>query len=339
LLNGYYFPVLRPHSAAGTITHLSKFTLQQDPMYLEFFGMRELPFTLTPNTDFFIDLDGHHQAFDIVQRALASGEGFIKITGEVGTGKTLLCRRLLNQLTDPFVTAYIPNPFLTPDGFMLALAEELDLPVVVEKGRHHILGQINDKLVGLRQAGKRVVLLLDEAQAMPEASIESLRLMTNLETETEKLLQIVLFGQPELNDLLNRESLRQLKQRITFAYELPVLMHDEVVRYINDRLAKAGFPGLNLFSNKALDDLYQASAGIPRLINILAHKSLLVAYGREDTKISHLHVARAVADTEDAHVKRHYAHLKPGFRWQAMLVACLFASGLTLVGAWYVFRS
>jgi MSHA biogenesis protein MshM len=189
-------------------------------MYLEFFGMRELPFTLTPNTDFFLDLDGHHRALEVIQLALESGEGFIKIIGEVGTGKTLLCRRLLNTISDNFVTAYVPNPFLTPDGLLLALAEELGLDVDHEKGRHHVLGEINRKLMEIRQSGKQVVFLLDEAQAMPEESIEVLRLLTNLETESKKLLQVVLFGQPELNDLLSRDSLRQLRQRITFSYTL-----------------------------------------------------------------------------------------------------------------------
>jgi MSHA biogenesis protein MshM len=302
-------------------------------MYLEFFGMRELPFTLTPNTDFFIDLDGHHQALEVIHLALESGEGFIKITGEVGTGKTLLCRRLLNTLGDEFVSAYIPNPFLTPDGLMLALAEELDLPVTPEKGRHHILGQINAQLMSIKQSGKQVVFLLDEAQAMPEESIEALRLLTNLETESEKLLQVVLFGQHELNDLLNRASLRQLKQRITFSYVLPVLNEEEVTSYINHRLARSGFPGVNLFSTRAIQELYKASAGIPRLINILAHKALLVAYGRGDTKVTHLHVARAVADTEDVRIEKNYAHLKKssGPNWQTLVLACIAASAVTLL--------
>jgi len=307
-------------------------------MYLEFFGMRELPFTLTPNTEFFIDLDGHHQALEVIQLALASGEGFIKITGEVGTGKTLLCRRLLNTLDDAFVTAYIPNPFLTPDGLMLALAEELDLPVSPEKGRHHILGQINAKLVEIRKAGRQVVFLLDEAQAMPEESIEALRLLTNLETESEKLLQVVLFGQPELNDLLNRDSLRQLKQRITFSYVLPVLNQDEVTSYINHRLSRSGFAGVNLFSSKAIEDLFRASAGIPRVINILCHKALLVAYGRGDPKVTQLHVRRAIEDTEDVRIDQHDEHMKnkPRTNWAAMAIACVAASGLTLLGVYFL---
>ncbi|HWK52917.1 MAG TPA: AAA family ATPase [Hyphomicrobiales bacterium] len=304
-------------------------------MYLEFFGMRELPFTLTPNTDFFIDLDGHHQALEVILLALAGGEGFIKITGEVGTGKTLLCRRLLNTLGDDYVTAYIPNPFLTPDGLMLALAEELELPVSIEKGRHHILGQINAHLIKLKQAGKKVVFLLDEAQAMPEESIEALRLLTNLETESEKLLQIVLFGQPELNDLLNRDSLRQLRQRITFTYVLPVLTSEEVASYINHRVARSGFPGINLFSAQAIDAVAEASAGIPRLINILCHKALLVAYGRGETKVTLAHANRAIEDTEDARMLHHYANAgKNGHDNRTLILACLGASAFTLLAAW-----
>jgi len=250
----------------------------------------------------------------------------------VGTGKTLLCRRLLNTLSEQFVTAYIPNPFLTPDGLMLALAEELDLPVSLEKGRHHVLGQINSKLVSLKQEGKRVVFLLDEAQAMPEESIEALRLLTNLETESEKLLQIVLFGQPELNDLLNRDTLRQLKQRITFSYVLPVLTEYEVNSYINHRLSRSGFPGVNLFHPRAMHEIFKSSAGIPRLINILCHKALLVAYGRGDTRITQVHVARAVDDTEDVRLEQHYPHSRQrSYRLPVLVLACIVASGLTLL--------
>jgi MSHA biogenesis protein MshM len=305
-------------------------------MYLEFFGMRELPFTLTPNTDFFLDLDGHHRALEVIQLALESGEGFIKIIGEVGTGKTLLCRRLLNTISDNFVTAYVPNPFLTPDGLLLALAEELGLDVDHEKGRHHVLGEINRKLMEIRQSGKQVVFLLDEAQAMPEESIEVLRLLTNLETESEKLLQVVLFGQPELNDLLSRDSLRQLRQRITFSYTLPVLSPEEVSSYINHRLNKSGFPGVNLFNLKAIQELSLASAGIPRLINILCHKSLLVAYGRGDTKITNVHVQRAIMDTEDVRIKKNFQKdARPtGPGWTGVFIATILASALTFLAVY-----
>ena len=304
-------------------------------MYLDFFGMRELPFTLTPNTDFFIDLDGHHKALEVITVALEGGEGFIKITGEVGTGKTLLCRRLLNTLNERFVSAYIPNPFLTPDGLMLALAEELDLPVAREKGRHHVLNQINNRLIEIRKSGRQVVFLLDEAQAMPEDSIEALRLLTNLETESEKLLQVVLFGQPELNDMLAKDSLRQLRQRVTFTYTLPVLSEEEVHSYINHRVARSGFPGVNLFSARAISLLADASKGIPRLINILSHKSLLVAYGRGDTRILEGHVKRAIDDTEDLKASTRQRRLP---LWLTVILTAIVASAATLLTVYMLNR-
>ena len=231
-----------------------------------------------------------------------------------------------------------PIPFLTPDGLLLALAEELGLDVDQEKGRHHVLGEINKKLMAIKESGKQVVFLLDEAQAMPEESIEVLRLLTNLETETEKLLQVVLFGQPELNDVLARDSLRQLRQRITFSYTLPTLTLEEVNSYINHRLNRSGFPGVNLFNTKAIQALAEASAGIPRLINILCHKSLLVAYGRGDTKISNVHVQRAVLDTEDARIKKNFSNdtRKQGPGWLAIGITAVVASLLTFLAVYFL---
>jgi len=304
-------------------------------MYLEFFGMRELPFTLTPNTDLYIDMDGHHQALEAILLALEGGEGFIKITGEVGTGKTLLCRRLLDSLGDEMVTACIPNPFLTPDGLLLALAEELELPVTEESGSYHILRQIKDHLMTLNKAGKHVVFLLDEAQSMPEESIETLRLLNNLETESEKLLQIVLFGQPELNELLNRNSLRQLKQRITLNYTLPVLNSEEVGSYITHRLTKAGYTGVALFNGDAIQAVALASGGIPRLVNILCHKALLVAYSRCDHRIRAEHVNRAIEDTEDTRTEVQTALLSaPGYNRSTLILSCFAASVVTFLLVW-----
>ena len=179
-------------------------------MYLEHFGLNELPFSITPDTSFYFNHPGHQQATNVLLIALRSGEGFLKITGEVGTGKTLLCRRMLNMLSvdKNFVTAYIPNPYLTPSALNLVLAEELGIEVARNAGQNRILKMITEKLIELNTADKKVVVLIDEAQAMPEQTLEALRLLTNLETEKHKLLHIVLFGQPELDVILQRPSVR-----------------------------------------------------------------------------------------------------------------------------------
>lgn len=267
-------------------------------MYTEHFGLNELPFTLTPNTHFFLNMPTHHEALNLILVALASGDSFVKIVGEVGTGKTLLCRKLLNALEgDEYVTAYIPNPYLSPDEFRKSFAQEIGLDV---SGLEHfdLLNAINQRLIELAQDKRKVVLLVDEAQAIPEDTIEALRLLTNLETESSKLFQVVLFGQPELDDLLGQKSLRQLLQRITFSYELSHLDSEAVEHYIDQRVQRAGFQGMSLFKKDASKKISQASAGTPRLINILCHKALMVAYGKGDLKVDGSHVVKAIEDTQ-----------------------------------------
>lgn len=269
-------------------------------MYLKHFGLNEMPFSLTPNTQFFLNIGSHQEAMNLLLVSLDNAAGFIKIVGEVGTGKTLLCRQLLNSLDDRFVSAYIPNPHLTPAGMRIALAEELGVVVHRNEGQHRVLAKINERLVELAQQDKLVVLLIDEAQAMPEETIEALRLLTNLETETQKLLQVVLFGQPELDEMLNRASLRQLKQRITFTHYLKPLDPESMERYISHRLSTSGYNGATLFTRPSLKLLYRASGGIPRLVNILCHKAMMVAFGTGDRLIKPEFIRRAVADTESA---------------------------------------
>lgn len=267
-------------------------------MYTEHFGLSELPFTLTPNTHFFLNMPTHHEALNLMLVALAGGDGFVKVVGEVGTGKTLLCRKLLNALdNDEYVTAYIPNPYLSPYEFRISFAQEIGLDVNGLED-FDLLNAINQRLVELAQSKRKVVLLVDEAQAIPEETIEALRLLTNLETETTKLFQVVLFGQPELDELLSQASLRQLLQRITFSYELSHLESEAVEHYIEQRVQKAGFTGLSLFKKEASRKIAKASAGTPRLINILAHKALMVAYGKGALNVESSHVVRAIEDTQ-----------------------------------------
>lgn len=266
-------------------------------MYEQHFGLHELPFGITPDTSYFFGCLHAQEALNTLLIAARSGEGFIKITGEVGTGKTLLCRKFMATLGDNFVTAYIPNPMLEARTLMLALADELHIVLSPNADQHQLLKSIYLRLLEVARGGQRVVLCLDEAQAIPLDSLEALRLLTNLETEKRKLLQIVLFGQPELNRKLQQESIRQLNQRISFHYHLGALARDDLEYYLAHRLRVAGFTGSRLFSRAAVNKLYSASRGIPRLVNILAHKSLMVAYGAGVAEVARSHVAAAAKDT------------------------------------------
>ncbi|VAX02462.1 MSHA biogenesis protein MshM [hydrothermal vent metagenome] len=268
-------------------------------MYLEHFGLREMPFSLTPDTEFFYRYGAWQEAFEVLMVALRGGEGFIKISGEVGTGKTLLCRKLLASIDEgEFVTAWLPNPCLTPAALRMALADELGIRYPRNQGQHRLLTRINEALVDINASGRRVVVLLDEAQALPDDTLEALRLLTNLETEKRKLLQVVLFGQPELDERLAQPGLRQLRQRIGFSHHLRAIDREGLPGYLNHRLLVAGYHATPLFSAGAQAALFKASRGIPRLINILAHKSLMAAFGRGLSVVNRDCVVLACADTE-----------------------------------------
>lgn len=269
-------------------------------MYLKHFGLSELPFGITPDTSFTYSVQYHQEALNTLLMALSEGEGFVKISGEVGTGKTLLCRRLLQTLGDGWVTAYLPNPNLDADTLFLALAEELGIKDAAGLDQYHLMRRINQALLDFARSKKRVVVCIDEAQAMPVQTLEALRLLSNLETEKRKLLQIALFGQPELDEKLHRPEVRQLLQRITFHYRLGGLKKGEIGNYVAHRLRVAGYRGDGLFSRAALRALHRASGGTPRLVNILAHKSLLSVFGegRQMARLRHVRLARK--DTEGA---------------------------------------
>ncbi|QIT55555.1 AAA family ATPase [Aquisalimonas sp. 2447] len=288
-------------------------------MYLEHFGLDDFPFSLSPDTTYFCNLGAWQEALNVVLVALDGGEGFIKVTGEVGTGKTMLCRTLLNRLEDRYTTAWVPNPYVSANGLRLSLADELGLKLPGNAGQHRVLRELTAALLQARQAERPVVLVLDEAQSMPEDTLEALRLLTNLETERAKLLQVVMFGQPELDARLSANRWRQLRQRITFSYTLGHLDCREVRSYVGHRLAVAGSGGGELFSGGAMDALCTSSAGLPRLVNILAHKALLAAYGEGRDSVGWQHVLRAARDTDEA--------LQPGRSrrswWAASVVATL----------------
>jgi len=294
-------------------------------MYQSHFGLQELPFGITPDTNFAYACSGHQEALNTLLIAVKNGEGFIKITGEVGTGKTLLCRRFLSLLDASYVSAYIPNPYLEPRTLLLAIADELGVSLPKEADQHQLLKGLTHALLEFSGQGKSVVLCLDEAQAMPLESLEALRLLTNLETEKRKLLQVVLFGQPELEERLALDSIRQLRQRITFQYQLDALGRGEVDYYLAHRLRVAGYRGNRLFTKRAVRSLQNASGGIPRLINVLAHKALLLAYGEGAPRVIPRHVHKAAHDTPAA--KRN--------RWRLFggVVLLLFFAGIV----WLIF--
>ncbi len=269
-------------------------------MYEQHFGFAELPFSLTPDTALFLNQNSHREALNTILVALKHCEGFIKIVGEVGTGKTMLSRILLARLQQGYVTAYIPNPFLSPDELKFFVAQEVGAQFDKDMASHELMSALYRRLVQLCRQGRQVVLIIDEAQAMPRDTVECLRLLTNLETEKRKLLQIVLLGQPELDTLLSRPDLRQLKQRIVFSEYLKPLSRRATSEYIDHRLSASSRGEPLYFGPSAKALVYRASGGIPRLINILCHKALICAYGRGDQRLRLWHVARAVSDTPEA---------------------------------------
>lgn len=269
-------------------------------MYRQHFGMAQTPFSLTPNTEFFFGLAPHVEALQVLQTALQTGEGFIKVIGEVGTGKTLICRKLLNDIPARFHCAYLPNPYLTPAELRWAVALELGLKYSANIDQQQLTSLIQQQLIALSAHGHSIILVLDEAQALPDDSLEALRLFTNLETESRKLLQVVLFAQPELDERLSLKQFRQLRQRITFSYRLRPLTIDETAAYLTHRLHIAGYQGTALFSPSGCRRIAKAARGIPRLINILSHKALLLAFGEGASQVQPRHIRAAINDTEDA---------------------------------------
>ena len=289
-------------------------------IYLSHFGLREPPFGITPDTTFFYACRSMQETLNTLLVAVANGEGFIKITGEVGTGKTLLCRKFLAALDDNWVSAYIPNPNFDPRTLLLALAEELGFPTTSGVDQHRLMKTLNLALLDFARKKKRVVVCLDEAQAMPIETLEMLRLITNLETEKRKLVQVILFGQPELDDKLRQESIRQLRQRITFEHRLGSLSFRETEHYLSHRLSVAGHVGDRVFTRSAVRKIFRASHGVPRLINILANKAMMLAYGRGVRQVDLSSARAAAVDTPAAY------GWAPIWIWLALL--CVAGSGL-----------
>ena len=267
-------------------------------IYLEHFGLREAPFSITPDTDFFY-APSHQAALNTLLVALRGGEGFLKITAEVGCGKTILCRQLLRQLHGEFVTAYIPNPDMGASDLFRAVAQELGITLPRRMSRYAMLEALRDKLLAVAALACPVVLCIDEAQAIPLETVESLRLLSNLETEKRKLIQIVLLGQPELDAKLALPEVRQLLQRITFADALEPLSVEQVGEYLAHRLQRAGqrVRMAPTFTPEAVALVHRYSGGVPRMVNVVAHKCLMLAFGEVEEQVSADHVRWSAGDT------------------------------------------
>jgi MSHA biogenesis protein MshM len=266
-------------------------------MYLDHFGLDEPPFRITPHTDFFFDGADRGTTLEGLLYAIQYEEGIVKVSGEVGSGKTMLCRVLMERLPENVETIYLANPSFTRDEILLAIADDLKLEANGESARV-LMRELQEHLIASHASGRRVVILIDEAHAMPEDSLEQVRLLSNLETSRHKLLQIVLFGQPELDQMLAASSLRQLRDRITHSFRMRPLTEEEVSRYVTFRLRAAGYRGPDLFTRKAIALLTRASEGLTRRINILADKALLSAFAADTHAVDEKHVQRAVADAE-----------------------------------------
>ena len=279
-------------------------------MYIQHFGLAQYPFSLTPNTRYFLKLPSHQQAFDLLLAALDGENSFAKITGEVGTGKTMLCRKLLNSLEfhkNRFVTAYIPHPILGAEGMVHAIVEELGIERESNLSYYELLKVITAAIANFSREEKRVVLFIDEAQAMPEETLATVYLLANIETQNPNPLQVVLFGQPELDELLHRPMLGKIKRDLAFSFVLPALDRDGVETYVAHRLMKAGYSGPQLFTKKAVNLLFDGSQGIQRLINVLSHKALIVAFGKGVQIIDEKHMGDAIEDTESTRQKQSLA--------------------------------
>lgn len=267
-------------------------------MYLEHFGLSEAPFRITPHTDFFFSGGNRGATLEALAYAITHDEGIVKVSGEVGSGKTMLCRVLMERLPGKVVTIYLANPSLSRDDILFAIADELNIPVAENARATILLRALQEKLIELYAGGHQVVVLIDEAHAMPAETLEEIRLLSNLESNRHKLLQLVLFGQTELNEILARPAMRQLKDRITHNFTLEPLVRADIASYLTFRMRAAGYRGPDPFGPAAVRLIEKASQGLTRRINILADKSLLAAFAEGGYQILPRHVKAAIRDSE-----------------------------------------
>jgi type II secretory pathway predicted ATPase ExeA/septal ring-binding cell division protein DamX len=269
-------------------------------MYYAHFGLTEAPFRITPNTEVFFGGGNRGAILDALIYAISQGEGIIKVTGEVGTGKTMLCNMLQSRLPAHIETVYLAHPSVSPEEILHAIAFELQLKVVRDASRMEVMQALYSYLLERHAQNKQVVIFIEESQNMPIATLEEVRLLSNLETGKHKLLQIVLFGQPELDENLRQPHIRQLRERITHSFALPPLAPQEVGEYLMFRMRAVGYRGPDLFSPGVVKRIAQASAGLTRRVNLIADKALLAAFSENTHTVQAKHVAAAIRDSEFA---------------------------------------
>ena len=290
-------------------------------MYYAHFGLKEPPFKITPNTEVFFTGGNRGAILDALIYAILNGEGIIKVVGEVGSGKTMLCRMLQTMLPEQVESIYLANPSVAPEDVLHAIAFELQLKLPAKADRLKVMQALQNHLLKRHAAGKQVVIFVEEAQGMPLATLEEIRLLSNLETNHDKLLQIVLFGQPELDENLNEANIRQLRERITHSFNLAPLQAKEIGEYLIFRLRAAGYFGPHLFSDGAIKKLSNAAQGLVRRVNILADKSLLSAFADNVYQVTPKHVQAAISDSEFGLEKSKAAAQQNKFlMWAGLLV-------------------
>lgn len=277
-------------------------------MYCDFFGFSEKPFTITPNPHFVFLSSIHREAFARLLYGVDSHAGFIALTGEVGTGKTTMLRTLLTQLDpDKYRSALIFNPCMSAEQLLAGICREFGIEEC-EQSRSGYLDALNRFLIEQNSAGRTAVLVIDEAQNLAPDVLEQVRLISNLETERDKLIQIILAGQPELNDVLRRHDLRQLSQRITVRCQLTPMRLDDTIRYINHRLMISGSRIPDIFTIAAIRRIYRFSRGIPRLINVACEQALVVAWTRELRSVSPAIAAEIITELRPVDERNGFWH-------------------------------
>jgi MSHA biogenesis protein MshM len=296
-------------------------------MYYAFFGLSHAPFRITPDTEVFFKGGKRGAILEALIYAISQGEGIVKVTGEVGSGKTMLCRMLQTHLPANVETVYLANPSVPPEEILLAIAFELQMPISKDAGRLEVMHRLNEYLLERHAQHKQVVLFVEESQGIPIATLEEIRLLSNLETNDHKLLQIVLFGQPELDENLRKPQIRQLRERITHSFRLAPLAANDIHSYLSFRLHAAGYRGPDLFSKRVAEQIARVSAGLTRRVNIVADKAMLAAFAQGSHNISLAHVRAAARDSEFSDTPLVRSHSAMAYGVAGVLVGALFGAG------------